>query len=274
MIAFAPDSRTPDFYCALSEFIRDGTVDGLDSLFAEGFDPAIAAVYRNGFHRSCREVLASTFPTVRQVLGESAFGTLVWRHVAVHPPRDGTLTGYGRQFPRWLVDELPETLAWIAQLAHLDRAWLTSLHGQDATPLSAAELQDVLDADTDIGQLRLALLPNAQLIDTTSDVLARWLELRRHLGLAYAGHTIEAQCRAVLMWRPAMTVQIRPLCDAEGRLLADLQRHRRIDEACAALLATSPQFDLAGCFADLLAHGVLQSDSATTNPETNPRWPM
>lgn len=54
------DRANGNFHKGLSEFIRDANPAGLGALFKPGFDPAIAAIYRNGFYRSCREVLAST----------------------------------------------------------------------------------------------------------------------------------------------------------------------------------------------------------------------
>ena len=59
-------------------------------------DLEISAVYRNGFIKTCISVLKSNYPVVTSLVGEDYFSTLAHLFVQKHPPRQGSLTGYGR----------------------------------------------------------------------------------------------------------------------------------------------------------------------------------
>jgi hypothetical protein len=260
MADYSLEGHRPGFYRGLSDFIRYGNRTGLDELFQDGFDPAIAAIYRNGFYRSCREVLASSYPSVRHQLGDDTFATLARRYATEHPPGSGTLTGYGRGFPEWLALQLSPPQDWLVSMARLDWAWLDCLHGEDATPLGAQGLRRLAAQGTDITRLSVSPLPNARLVSCTAEGFGSWSDLKRGQGLIRPESAITAQSRTVLMWRPEMKVYARALSELEDLFLAELNRHRSLDKASAALLEAAPGFDLASHFAELLTHGVLQLD--------------
>jgi hypothetical protein len=271
MTDYSLEVHRPRFYRGLSDFIRYGTRKGLDELFQDGFDPEIAAIYRNGFYRSCREVLASTYPSVCRQLGDDAFATLARRYATEHPPGSGTLTGYGRGFPEWLAQQLLPRQDWLVSLARLDWAWLDCLHGEDATPLGAQGLRELAVQGTDITRLSVSPLPNARFVSSTAEAFGSWSDLKRGNDLHQPEDAITAESRMVLMWRPEMKVYARVLSAAEYLFLAELNRHRSLDDASATVLEAAPDFDLARHFAELLTHGVLQLDQQPISEPGNLR---
>jgi hypothetical protein len=267
MAGSLPDTETPDFYQGLSDFIRHGNPDGLGALFQCGFDPAIAAIYRNGFYRSCREVLVSTFPSVHHIVGDDRFAALARNYTARHGPSRGTLTGYGKGFPEWLAINLARPQPWLAAIAHLDWAWLSCLHGGDATPLDTQGLQSLLAGGADMTRLSVSLLPNAQLVSATREAFAWWSDHKRGENIPPPADTTAAEPRMVLMWRPAMKVYVRGITEAEHLFLAELARHRALGSASASVLEAVPGFDLASHFAELLTNGLLQlGDQIASEP--------
>lgn len=252
------DAQGRDFYQGLSDFIRHGDAGGLDELFHGSFDPTVAAIYRNGFYRSCREVLVNTFPSVHQLLGHEVFAMLARNYADRHPPKQGTLTGYGQCFPEWLATQVSPPQAGLTAMARLDRAWLNCLHGQDATPLSAQSLQGLLERGADIAQLPISLLPNAQLVNTTTEAFASWSDHKLGNEVQWPGNAIATEQKVVLMWRPEMTVFARSLSASESLFLSEVERHHTLDGASTSVLNSTPGFDLASHFAEFLNNGVLQ----------------
>ncbi len=258
------DAQGRDFYRGLGDFIRHGDPGGLGELFQRGFDPTIAAIYRNGFYRSCREVLVHTFASVHQVLGHDVFAMLARNYADQHPPPQGTLTGYGQHFPEWLAMHVYPPQAGLTAMAQLDRAWINCLHGQDAAPLTGQSLPGLLERGADIAQLPISLLPNAQLIDTTVEAFALWSDFKRGNEIQWPGDAITTEPNVVLMWRPEMTVFARSLSAGEYLFLSEVERCHSLDGASTAVLNSIPGFELAGHFAELLNNGVLQVNEQPT----------
>jgi hypothetical protein len=253
-----PKRASADFYQGLGDFIRQGNPAGLGALFQPGFDPAIAAIYRNGFYRSCREVLVSTYGSVHHWLGDHEFAMLARAYTDRHPPQQGTLTGYGASFSEWLNTQLDESQCWLVEMARLDWAWLVCLHGMDGTPLTPQTVQTLTEEGGDVAHLPIGLLANASLISTKNVVFSLWSGYKSGDSRRDARPAIEQAPQAILVWRPATEVYARALSNAEWLFLAELKREQNLGAASAAVLEIMPDFNLAGLFAQLLENGVLQ----------------
>ncbi|WP_017668988.1 DUF2063 domain-containing protein [Sandarakinorhabdus sp. AAP62] len=90
------------------------------------------AVHANNAMAAATAALASNFPVVRAMLGETAFASLAVRHARMVPPADPRLCLYG--------DGLAETLTafsdlaewpWLADMARLERLVTESLFAAD-----------------------------------------------------------------------------------------------------------------------------------------------
>ncbi len=242
-----------DYCSGLAAFIRQGKVRRLHTLFRPPFDPAIAALYRNGYFRSCREVLAGTFTSVVAELGEDAFAGLAREYARHHPPRQGTLTGYGEYFADWLESHVDREWRWLTDLALLDWAWLQCLHGPDATPLSPTDAQRLFAAQQ--SEWRIAPLGNAHLLQLSWPVLERWACHKSAEPIANP-EAIAADSRWVLFWRPRMSVRVQALRHSEFQMLTSL---RNRNDAC--LTGDSGQMppDAADVFRVWLMNGVLEA---------------
>jgi hypothetical protein len=247
----------PDFYRGLDDFIRFGDPRGLSRLFAPGFDPAIAAVYRNGFYRSCREVLANTYSSVHHVLGAEMFAGVARGYIDRHPPQRGTLTGYGDRFSDWLLSQSAQP-SWLADMARLDWAWLDCLHGANAYPIGIQSLQALQEEGGDIADTDLVLLPNVQLLTTSTQIFSLWTETRAGKGGWAATPSIVSRPQRVLFWRPELEVYVRLLSRSEWLFFDALVRKPDLYTAASEVLESYPDYDLQKQFSDLLQNGLLQ----------------
>lgn len=93
---------------------------------------ALLQVYRNNFVLGLSEVLASSYPAVRAMVGEAFFAAAARGFVLAEPLREGSVMHYGEGFGDWLA-ALPTTamLPWLGDLARfewtLERAALLPL---------------------------------------------------------------------------------------------------------------------------------------------------
>ncbi len=135
---------------------------------------SVLQVYRNHFILSLGEVLASSYPAVKAMVGEDFFAAAARGFVLAEPLREGCVMHYGAGFGPWLA-RLPTTtgLPWLEALAQfewqLERASLLQLESRcwPADRLAALSPQQ---------WERLRLLPATDLLLVASDypVLALW----------------------------------------------------------------------------------------------------
>lgn len=96
---------------------------------------ALLQVYRNNFVLGLSEVLASSYPAVRAMVGEDFFAAAARGFVLAEPLREGAVMHYGEGFGDWLAG-LPTTaeLPWLGDLARfewaLERAALLPLEAR------------------------------------------------------------------------------------------------------------------------------------------------
>lgn len=222
----------------MAAFIRDGDTGGLGELFSPGANLEVVRLYRNGYYRSVREVLSSSFPVVSLCLGAERFAYLAKCYGQAQPPKRGTLTNYGENFALWLADQLGPEQAWVADIARLDWAWLQCLHGADSIPVTAAELLDTREPE----HVQVQRLSNSRLLQLARPLLGFWMELK--LGheprATTVPDTLDSADQWIIFWRPEMTVFSRELTAMEAQLLEALSpdKDADTDEASADEMAT------------------------------------
>lgn len=84
---------------------------------------ALLQVYRNNFVLGLSEVLASSYPAVKAMVGEDFFAAAARGFVLAEPLREGSVMHYGEGFADWLA-ALPTTAAlpWLGELARFEWA--------------------------------------------------------------------------------------------------------------------------------------------------------
>ena len=126
---------------------------------ARGFE-----AYRANAESIAERALASSFATVRAMIGDDDFGQLAREFRRADPPARGDLGEWGEAFPAWLAAHRGLTAwPWLADGARLDLALHRSERAEDAV-FDAASLG--LLASADPARLRLVLMPGAALLDS------------------------------------------------------------------------------------------------------------
>lgn len=241
----------------LSQFILHNNACDLNTLFEGSPDTSIASIYRNGFFRSCREVLTSTFPSTQSFAGEELFNALAHAFIQAYPPDTGTLTGYGDKFPIWVASQTIEENPLLAQLARLDWSWIACLHGHDATPLTAKLFQSLLAEDSNVNLPSISLIKNTQLIASNERAIHLWLNLKKDVAVKDIDLNGTTNPQAIIMWRPELDVFIRPLQTDEASYLEEILYCKNLNDASANTLNKNPGFNLPEQFSALLQHGLL-----------------
>ena len=140
----SPSSGAPGALCAF----QDGFAD---ALFAPGKtvpdSPEIArlveqpgfAVYRNTVLKGCIDALQANYPAVSRLVGDEWFRAAAAIYARANLPRHPSLLAYGCEFADFLADFEPaRELAYLADVARLDRFWTEAHIARDRTPVAAA----------------------------------------------------------------------------------------------------------------------------------------
>ena len=134
--------RQRDFAAALRDAARpmpEGLVgpDGEPS-------PKRFAVYRNNVVIGLTETLKDAFPAVHRIVGTEFFQAMARAYVVLEPPRSPILLDYGAGFPDFIGEFEPAAgLPYLADVAHIERAWTESYHAPEASPIDPAALATV-----------------------------------------------------------------------------------------------------------------------------------
>lgn len=194
---------------------------------------ALLQIYRNNFILGLTEVLASSYPAVRAMVGETFFEAAARGFVLTAPLEEGSVMDYGEGFGDWL-EGLPTTraLPWLGELARFE--WLlerASLLAPESRRWPAERLAALAPTQWD----RLVLHPACDLLllESRHPVLALWL-MALHGGEAVS--ELDAPCWPALKKRPGHRVEPIPLDAAAWRLLQGCQQGRPL----ASLLAREP----------------------------------
>ncbi|OEJ69237.1 HvfC/BufC N-terminal domain-containing protein [Magnetovibrio blakemorei] len=131
------------------------------------------SIHRNNTTVLLCEVLGTTYPVVKKLVGEAFFDSVARAYVRAHPPRSPCLFEYGGHFGDYLanvpaVAELP----YLSDVAKLEWAWNESFYAVDAEPLSASALAKI-DPET-YGDLIFTLHPSLRLVASAYPIKEIW----------------------------------------------------------------------------------------------------
>ena len=102
-------------------------------------------IYAHMYYARLVEVMEAEYPTVRQLLGPTAFADACRRYVAKNPSRSRLLNGLSAGFPDFLAKTLTRSNrhGLAVDIARIERAMEDAFDAPDTTPLSAAEFAAV-----------------------------------------------------------------------------------------------------------------------------------
>ena len=194
---------------------------------------AVLQIYRNNVILGLTEVLASSYPAVKVMVGEAFFAAAARGFVLAEPLREGSVMHYGEGFGDWL-PRLPTTgaLPWLGELARFE--WMlerASLLAPESRSWPAERLVALSPAQWE--QLVLHPACDLLLLESRHPVLALW-QMALHGGETVS--ELGAPSWLALKKRPGHRVDPIPLDATSWRLLQGCQQGRPL----ASLLAQEP----------------------------------
>jgi len=211
------------------------------------------AVYRNNVLSALTDVLAQTYPVVRELVGAGFFAALAARFVRAHPPRSPVLARYGGRLPGFVAaDAAAAALPYLADVARLEWARCKAWQAADAPLLPATTLARALADPRRLPRLRLRLQPSLALLRSGHAIAALWAAHQADDVAGALAAVDPAQPQNALVLRRADEVLVVALSDGAAAFVGALQQRQTLGAAARAGLAASAAFDLAASLALLL----------------------
>jgi hypothetical protein len=200
------------------------------------------AVYRNHHRISLAGALAANFPTVEKVIGADAFQALALSFVAIDPPRDACVAGYGRGFPAFLEsDPRSQSLVYLGDVAHLDWAENVAERADDLATFAAEHLAQ-MDAPR-LESLRLLPHPALTLLRSPYPLL----RIRDVAAGREEGASLDSGGVDLMIWRKAGKVTCAALDRAAMNFVTALVSGQTLGEAAEGLPSQHLPVLLAEC---------------------------
>lgn len=207
------------------------------------------AVHRHHVTASLGKVLATTYPTVRALVGDACFDGLAHRFVANVLPDGPVLAEWGAEFAAFIAGhELTLSLPYLSDVACLDWALNRAFHSPLGPRLHAAELAGI--AVEHLPSKRISLAPGTTLIDSRFPLDRIWRDAQPGAS-AEALDPGEGPARLLVM-RSADDAAFVPLDAGEAAFVSAIGRGSILEEAAERGFAAETGFDLAAAFARLL----------------------
>ena len=165
------------------------------------------AIYRNNIAVSLIAAIEARYPVTRRLVGDTFFRAMARAFVACNKPSSPVMLHYGDDFPDFIAAFEPaRDLAYLADVARLENAWVEAYHSAEAEPLTVSALASVDPAT--FGDLRFAFHPAARLLRSNHPAASIW-----------AGHQGEGDAKAPADWRGEDILVTRPDADVRVRIL-------------------------------------------------------
>lgn len=224
-------------------------------------------VYRNNATVSLMNALADIFPACQRIVGADSFREIARQHVRKHPPRSKLLFRYGDEFAAF-IDEHPvaEHVPYLADVARVERAWLTAFHAADDAVMTPQDL-----AAIDPAQLGDALLPPhaaTRYIASSYPVFSIFAMNRDMMELAPIDMSTP---QAVMLTRPDCDVRVTAIDHATVDFLTALATGATLGEAVAETMQQHSDFNLQAALSVCLANGAFTQPQQPNPPEGNNR---
>ncbi|WP_417423116.1 DNA-binding domain-containing protein [Hoeflea sp.] len=222
------------------------------------------AVYRNNVTVSLINALADIFPAVQRLVGEEFFRDMARIYLTQEPPRSALIFEYGGGFAAFLERFEPVAkLAYLPDVARLERAWLDAFHAADAEPLSPATLGTI--PPERLGDVSFTSHPATRVVSSRFAAVSIFSANREKRPLDDI-RPLDSQDG--LITRPHYDVQIRTLPPGAAGFFNHLIGGATLGAAAAQTLEQNPDFDLPSAISAMLDAGVFAACSTdATSPE-------
>ncbi len=217
-------------------------------------------VYRNNVREGLIGALASRFPVTEKLVGRAFFSALAEAFLLSHPPRSPVLMEWGDALPAFIETFEPAaTVPYLADVARLEAARSHAYHAADAAPVQPETLA-ALDSER-LALVRLVSHPALAILRSPYPVLTIW---ERNTGDSEPAPLELGGGEDMLVTRPQMRVELRPLPPGAARFFEALEEGQSIGWAAEAAHAETPLFDLTLAFTLMIQSGAFSAVAEET----------
>lgn len=212
-------------------------------------------VYRNSAALTHTDTLRTTYPAVLALVGDNFFESAAVQYRRAHPSTSGNLQDFGARFAEF-IGALPNTyqLPYLADVARLEWLRQTVALAADATPLSAAAMQQASVPAQAHDKLCIALHPSVRLFASQHAVLTLW---RYAMDPPAERLQLPTEGEHVVLWRSDTEVAMASVDAASFTCIEALSRGVSLDDACHEALIRDAQFDVTACIGSLVEQAVI-----------------
>lgn len=196
--------------------------------YADREQEARLSIYRNNVFSSLIEVLASTFPAVKSVIGNTLFRHAGAAFISEHPPTSAAMLDYGKDFPEF-IRAYPHTqqLDYLGDLARLELAHHQAYYAEDTPPLTAEQFSHI-DIET-LSNSAVECHPSCALVESSSAIYSVWEYATQHDCALAASQTQIPE--HVLITRPEYSVNCYLLTPIQSCFISLILHRHTIGEA-------------------------------------------
>lgn len=207
------------------------------------------AVYRNTVFAGACAALADNYPVTKALLGDEMFAAVAADYVATHPPTSAVLAAYGAGFAPWAEEQRwAADVAYLPDVARIERLHIEALFAADAAPLDPSELRRMTPASWATARLRLH--PATRFSWSPWPATQLWLAHQDETDAKLAW-----RAEGVLVSRPHLAVSVEPIDAPAFHFLVGMCAGETVAAAGTKTTAAFPTADLRALFARLLNRG-------------------
>jgi hypothetical protein len=245
-----------DLQEAMAAYLTSGDEAGIVGSVASDSIPADARlrIHRHHLHESLASVLTTTFPTVRQLVGEAFFRAMAHAFVAANLPVQPVLSEYGEGFAAF-IDRYDRArgLPYLGDVARLDWALNVAFHNPWQSRLTAADLAAI--PAEQLPSARIGLAPGTAVIRSIHPLDRIWAASQP--GASSATVDLDAGGTSLLVFRQRDDSGFVALRAGEAAFASSLLANASLEDAAVAAFAADAGFDLSVIFRRLLDLTVL-----------------
>jgi hypothetical protein len=241
-----------DLQAAMAAYLVSGESAGIVASVVGDSIPAAARlrIHRHHLYDSLATALASTFSTVRQLVGEPFFRGMARAFIAEGLPTQPVLSEYGEGFSGFIEKyERAGGLPYLADVARLDWALNVAFYSPAAPRLTAAEFAAI--PAEQLPSCKVSLAPGTTVIRSRYPLERIWATCQPGAS-AEMVDLGEGEARLLVFRRPDDAGFV-ALNEAETALVLSLSGRTTLEEAAVAGFAADAGFDLCVTFRRLLA---------------------
>jgi len=203
-------------------------------------------IYYNAYRLRLIDVLLDTFEHTAIYLGDDWFNQLAADYVQSHHSTYTNIGLYGREFPQFLVEQLPQDKE-VSELALMDWKLRRAFDGADSAVMTLEDLQHLASDETGI---RLQAVPTLTLCTQHFNTLDIWHAINQE----QTPPVVEGLLQPIdiLIWRKGHSPHFRSLAKIESAAIACLCSGETLDAIGATLEKDFPDVDVATEFGVML----------------------